>query len=180
EEMKSCAVEFLLENHKSDISHFRLGFHRPPFNSVHHLHLHVIGPLRYSVHEIMFNPRMGIFIPKTQRKITFEEPNGNFEYHEFVAQTNARLLYQVPTFNQETYYECIERIRTLQRTIPNLSSTFPIPVVCILVRLLIIFRKYALIEGKWTGHHVKYVVLLDYDKAAQQRGLLTVWYSIII
>ncbi|TGZ64121.1 hypothetical protein CRM22_006530 [Opisthorchis felineus] len=63
EEMKSCAVEFLLENHKSDISHFRLGFHRPPFNSVSHLHLHVIGPLRYSVHEIMFNPRMGIFVP---------------------------------------------------------------------------------------------------------------------
>ncbi|VDP91466.1 unnamed protein product [Echinostoma caproni] len=39
------------------------GFHRPPFNSIHHLHMHIVGPVTEMRYHIAFDPRLFIFIP---------------------------------------------------------------------------------------------------------------------
>ncbi|CAG9824501.1 unnamed protein product [Phaedon cochleariae] len=43
EELIVCGKKFLGEN-GGDLDDSRLGFHVPPFNSIAHLHLHVISP----------------------------------------------------------------------------------------------------------------------------------------
>ncbi|ORX58955.1 histidine triad nucleotide-binding protein 3-like protein [Hesseltinella vesiculosa] len=52
----------LLEENGYDLkdkAQYRLGFHRPPFNSVQHLHLHVIGlPFRNRFKTLKFKPGM--------------------------------------------------------------------------------------------------------------------------
>ncbi|CAL8095250.1 unnamed protein product [Calicophoron daubneyi] len=62
-DMKACAVEFLSQENQSP-DDFRFGFHRPPFNSVQHLHMHILGP-EHSVNQWnpMFNPFWKVFIP---------------------------------------------------------------------------------------------------------------------
>ncbi|VDO89374.1 unnamed protein product [Schistosoma mattheei] len=39
----------------------RFGFHWPPFNSVHHLHMHILGPKQLMSFNLMFDPRFHIF-----------------------------------------------------------------------------------------------------------------------
>lgn len=60
-------MEKLIENGKrvlqengGDLNDIRLGFHLPPFNSISHLHLHIISP----VSQMSFLNR-GIFKPNT-------------------------------------------------------------------------------------------------------------------
>ncbi|XP_046643572.1 adenosine 5'-monophosphoramidase HINT3-like [Daphnia pulicaria] len=43
EEMVAVGQQ-LVKNHGGDLSDCRMGFHWPPFNSIKHLHLHVIFP----------------------------------------------------------------------------------------------------------------------------------------
>ncbi|KAJ8960362.1 hypothetical protein NQ314_006090 [Rhamnusium bicolor] len=50
----------VLEGNGGDINDITLGFHRPPFNSVGHLHLHVISPTS----QMSFLSRL-IFKPNT-------------------------------------------------------------------------------------------------------------------
>ncbi|KAA3672907.1 uncharacterized protein DEA37_0000929 [Paragonimus westermani] len=61
-EMKSCAIEYL-QMAKVNIGEFLLGFHKPPFNSVHHLHLHVIGPVQHIRFRMKFDPTLFMFKP---------------------------------------------------------------------------------------------------------------------
>ncbi|CAH8500889.1 unnamed protein product [Schistosoma mattheei] len=42
-------------------AHCRFGFHWPPFNSVHHLHMHILGPKQLMSFNLMFDPRFHIF-----------------------------------------------------------------------------------------------------------------------
>lgn len=52
--------KMVLERNGCDLDNIRLGFHMPPFNSVSHLHLHVIAPAS----ELSFIGR-SIFMPNT-------------------------------------------------------------------------------------------------------------------
>ncbi|KAF5396432.1 Histidine triad nucleotide-binding 4 isoform 2 [Paragonimus heterotremus] len=61
-EMKNCAIEYL-KTAEVDIGDFLLGFHKPPFNSVHHLHLHVIGPVQHIRFRVKFDPALFMFKP---------------------------------------------------------------------------------------------------------------------
>ncbi|KAF7234780.1 hypothetical protein EG68_11420 [Paragonimus skrjabini miyazakii] len=61
-EMKNCAIEYL-KAAEVDIGNFLLGFHKPPFNSVHHLHLHVIGPVQHIRFRVKFDPALFMFKP---------------------------------------------------------------------------------------------------------------------
>ncbi|CAG9761723.1 unnamed protein product [Ceutorhynchus assimilis] len=47
-----------VEDQGGDVNDLRLGFHLPPFNTVGHLHLHVISPASSMglMHRIMFKP----------------------------------------------------------------------------------------------------------------------------
>ncbi|THD26752.1 hypothetical protein D915_002320 [Fasciola hepatica] len=51
--MGSRAREFL-DSARLEVSEFEVGFHRPPYNSVHHLHLHIIGPRDTITEKYMF------------------------------------------------------------------------------------------------------------------------------
>ncbi|KAJ1665086.1 hypothetical protein EV178_003525 [Coemansia sp. RSA 1646] len=56
--------------------HARFGFHRPPFNSIHHLHMHCLGlPFEPKYAEVMF-PRKGGpgFIPAKRLIEKLAEP----------------------------------------------------------------------------------------------------------
>ncbi|KAM9798653.1 adenosine 5'-monophosphoramidase HINT3-like [Neosynchiropus ocellatus] len=44
ERMKEMGLSVLLKSNVKDLEDIRLGFHIPPFNSVPHLHLHVLAP----------------------------------------------------------------------------------------------------------------------------------------
>ncbi|TPP57861.1 Histidine triad nucleotide-binding protein 3 [Fasciola gigantica] len=61
-QLKSCATEFV-QNTLGSVENFLFGFHRPPFNTVQHLHMHVIGPVNEMPYHIAFDPRLFIFIP---------------------------------------------------------------------------------------------------------------------
>lgn len=66
---KSCILFYLVEkmiaqgkriliNKGGDVNDSRIGFHWPPFNSISHLHLHVISPaseIKF-VHRMVFKP----------------------------------------------------------------------------------------------------------------------------
>jgi len=47
-----------VQDHGGDVNDLRLGFHLPPFNSIGHLHLHVISPAGEMsfLHRLMFRP----------------------------------------------------------------------------------------------------------------------------
>ncbi|XP_073348453.1 adenosine 5'-monophosphoramidase HINT3-like [Pagrus major] len=51
----------------TDMKDIRLGFHRPPFTSVDHLHLHVLAPTSQISESLGYK-----FIPKTYRFVTEE------------------------------------------------------------------------------------------------------------
>lgn len=53
-----CTMNRILEMQGLDPSDTRTGFHWPPFNTVHHLHLHVISPISNIniIKRIMFKP----------------------------------------------------------------------------------------------------------------------------
>ncbi|KAK4468975.1 hypothetical protein MN116_000111, partial [Schistosoma mekongi] len=44
-----------------DPENFLFGFHWPPFNSVHHLHMHILGPKQRMSFNPMFDSRFHIF-----------------------------------------------------------------------------------------------------------------------
>ncbi|TPP55947.1 hypothetical protein FGIG_07229 [Fasciola gigantica] len=52
-DMGSRAREFL-DSARLEVSEFEVGFHRPPYNSVRHLHLHIIGPRDTITEKYMF------------------------------------------------------------------------------------------------------------------------------
>ncbi len=41
--MQAVGLQILTERHLTPEASYRMGFHVPPFNSVFHLHMHVIG-----------------------------------------------------------------------------------------------------------------------------------------
>lgn len=45
EDMKKIGSEFMTNSRAEDLSELRMGFHWPPFNSISHLHLHLIYPV---------------------------------------------------------------------------------------------------------------------------------------
>lgn len=55
--MKEIGNKILLEN-GGDINDVLSGFHRPPFNTVGHLHLHIISPASQmsTISRLMFRP----------------------------------------------------------------------------------------------------------------------------
>lgn len=57
-------VEIILERQGLDRTATRTGFHWPPFNTVHHLHLHVISPTSNMsiIKRIMFEPNSYWFV----------------------------------------------------------------------------------------------------------------------
>ncbi|TGZ50197.1 histidine triad nucleotide-binding protein 3-like [Temnothorax curvispinosus] len=59
-----AAVDIISEKMNLDPGSTRTGFHWPPFNTVDHLHLHVISPIEKmnAVRKMMFNPNMFWFV----------------------------------------------------------------------------------------------------------------------
>ncbi|XP_029965414.1 histidine triad nucleotide-binding protein 3-like [Salarias fasciatus] len=63
--MAELGREVLREQGVTDMTDVRLGFHKPPYTSVHHLHLHVLAPSS-QIHKSMLYK----FIPGSVRFIT--------------------------------------------------------------------------------------------------------------
>lgn len=57
-------VNAIIEKQGLDPAATRTGFHWPPFNTVHHLHLHVISPIRNMnmARKMMFKPNTPWFV----------------------------------------------------------------------------------------------------------------------
>ncbi|VDQ11451.1 unnamed protein product [Trichobilharzia regenti] len=60
-EMVNCGKQLVTNQLHLNPEDFLFGFHWPPFNSVHHLHLHILGPKRFMKFNPMFNSRFNIF-----------------------------------------------------------------------------------------------------------------------
>ncbi|CAH8522756.1 Histidine triad nucleotide-binding protein 3 [Schistosoma haematobium] len=60
-DMMTCGKNYLTSQLKLDPDDFLFGFHWPPFNSVHHLHMHILGPKQLMSFNLMFDPRFHIF-----------------------------------------------------------------------------------------------------------------------
>ena len=57
--MIQVADQFLRKVAPNNPEGYRLGFHRPPRNSMYHLHIHMIVlPLREARHEITYGERL--------------------------------------------------------------------------------------------------------------------------
>ncbi|CAH8487052.1 unnamed protein product [Schistosoma turkestanicum] len=59
--MINCGRNYLTKQLQLDPEEFLFGFHWPPFNSVHHLHMHIIGPKQSVRLNPMFDSRFRIF-----------------------------------------------------------------------------------------------------------------------
>ncbi|KAI4484111.1 PREDICTED: histidine triad nucleotide-binding protein 3-like [Polistes canadensis] len=59
-----ATVQIIAEQQGLDVESTRTGFHWPPFNTVHHLHLHVISPIENLsfIKRAMFNPNTPWFV----------------------------------------------------------------------------------------------------------------------
>lgn len=59
-----ATVQTIVEQQGLDIGSTRTGFHWPPFNTVHHLHLHVISPVENMslIKRMMFKPDSHWFV----------------------------------------------------------------------------------------------------------------------
>ncbi|CAH8839348.1 unnamed protein product [Trichobilharzia szidati] len=60
-EMVNCGQQLVTSQLHLNPEDFLFGFHWPPFNSVHHLHLHILGPKRFMKFNPMFSSRFKIF-----------------------------------------------------------------------------------------------------------------------
>lgn len=64
-------VEVVCAQQGLDLASVRTGFHWPPFNTVNHLHLHVIAPVESMgfLQRVMFKPDSFWFVSVSRRKI---------------------------------------------------------------------------------------------------------------
>ncbi|CAH8492410.1 unnamed protein product [Heterobilharzia americana] len=60
-EMVNCGKAFITSQLHLNPDDFLFGFHWPPFNSVHHLHMHILGPKKCMNFNPMFDSRFHIF-----------------------------------------------------------------------------------------------------------------------
>ncbi|KAH8860134.1 Histidine triad nucleotide-binding protein 3 [Schistosoma japonicum] len=63
---------------------FLFGFHWPPFNSVHHLHMHILGPKQHMSFNPMFDSRFYIF--REAKKLLDSLQNANVKERSNVNQ----------------------------------------------------------------------------------------------
>ncbi|XP_076264010.1 adenosine 5'-monophosphoramidase HINT3-like [Rhynchophorus ferrugineus] len=65
-----CGGKHVIEQEGGDLNDLRMGFHVPPFNTVDHLHLHLISPASSMsmFHNIMFKPNTWWFATASQIK----------------------------------------------------------------------------------------------------------------
>ncbi|CAL8088923.1 unnamed protein product [Calicophoron daubneyi] len=72
EEMWECANAVLNQLHPGT-NQFLVGFHHPPYNSEHHLHLHIIGPASQAETHYLF--RYPVFQPTAGCRTSQNEYN---------------------------------------------------------------------------------------------------------
>lgn len=65
-----CEGKKVIDQEGGDVNDLRMGFHLPPFNTVDHLHLHLISPASSMniLHNVMFKPNTWWFSTVNIRK----------------------------------------------------------------------------------------------------------------